>query len=196
MKKIFLTVTVLILVAISLISITACKDDFSEKDMHGYSAKEAVVKESDGLVIVENVDDMIVTEAWYFTSGMPNNAITAKYYGEEGENVIFTFSTDNGSLRNKNGEGRTLDVEADETLYWSPDEDTTEAQGTEIRIILKIGDHIAGCALLKVSAKSAVDYTAEVVKTAVFPKINGAYQKVTRAQTEALLVTGNSELAG
>ena len=64
MKKIFLTVTVLILVAISLISITACKDDFSEKDMHGYSAKEAVVKECDGSVIVENVDDMIVTEAW------------------------------------------------------------------------------------------------------------------------------------
>ena len=187
MKKFFLTVTVLILVAISLISIAACKDDFSEKDMHGYSAKEAVVKESDDLVVVENVDDMIVTEAWYFTSGMPNNAITAKYYGEEGANVIFTFSTDNGSLRNKNGEGRTLDVGADETLYWSPDEDTTEAQGTEIRIILK---------MLKVSAKSAVDYTAEVVKTAVFPKINGAYQKVTQAQTEALLVTGNSELAG
>lgn len=186
MKKIFLTVTVLILVAISLISITACKDDFSEKDMHGYSAKEAVVKESDDLVIVENVDDMIVTEAWYFTSGMPNNAITAKYYGEEGANVIFTFSTDNGILRNKNGEGRTLDVGADETLYWSPDEDTAEAQGTEIKIILKIGDRIAGCALLKVSAKSAVDYTAEVVKTAVFPKINGAYQKVTLAQTEAL----------
>ena len=144
MKKIFLTVTVLILVAISLISITACKNDFSEKDMHGYSAKEAVVKESDDLVIVENVDDMIVTEAWYFTSGMPNNAITAKYYGEEGENVIFTFSTGNGSLRNKNGAGRTLDVGVDETLYWSPDEDTTEAQGTEIKIILKIGEQRRG----------------------------------------------------
>ena len=186
MKKIFLTVTVLILVAISLISITACKDDFSEKDMHGYSAKEAVVKESDGLVIVENVDDMIVTEAWYFTSGMPNNAITAKYYGEEGENVIFTFSTDNGSLRNKNGEGRTLEVGADETLYWSPDDDTVQANGTEIKIILKIDDHIAGCALLKVSANNAVDYSAEAVKTAVFPKINGAYQNVTQAQTEAV----------
>ena len=186
MKKIFLTVTVLILVAISLISITACKDDFSEKDMHGYSAKEAVVKESDDLVIVENVDDMIVTEAWYFTSGMPNNAITAKYYGEEGENVIFTFSTDNGSLRNKNGEGRTLEVGADETLYWSPDDDTVQANGTEIKIILKIDDHIAGCALLKVSANNAVDYSAEAVKTAVFPKINGAYQNVTQAQTEAV----------
>ena len=186
MKKIFLTVTVLILVAVSAVSMAACNDDFSEKDMHGYSATEAVVKEIDDIVIVENVDGMIVTEAWYFTSGIPNNAITAKYYGEKSADATFTFTTGNGSLRNKNGEGRTLEVGADETLYWSPDDDTVQANGTEIKIILKIDDHIAGCALLKVSANNAVDYSAEAVKTAVFPKINGAYQNVTQAQTEAV----------
>lgn len=190
MKKIFLTVLSLILVAILAVSIAACKDDFSENDLHGYSATEAVVRESDNKVSLENIENMIVinTDTWYFTSGIPNNGITAKYYGD-GENVVFTFCTDNGSLRNKNGYGRTVDVKAEETLYWSPDEDTEQAQGTNIRIVLKINDHISGYALLKVTQKSSLEYSAEVVKTAVFPKINGAYQSVTQSQLEAFLNT-------
>lgn len=186
MKKKIFTISALILVAISAVSIAACKDNFSKNDLHGYTAAEAVVRESDNMVSLENIENMIVinTDTWYFTSGVPNNGITAKYYGEDGENVIFTFCTDNGCLRNKNGYGRTVDVKADETLYWSPDEETISAQGTNIKIVLKIDDRISGYALLKVTEKNSLEYSAEVVKTAVFPKINGAYQNVTRSQLE------------
>ena len=120
---------------------------------------------------------------WFFTSGVPNNAIIVNYPDEK---AICECSTDYGCFGFSIGDPTVITVKPGEEFYWRIDRpETTKAF---VSIVIKIDKHIVGYAVIKIVNKE--DYVIShmavpsVVKSVVFPKVNGRFQRITKKQTE------------
>ncbi len=126
------------------------------------------------------VSDIIELHTWHFTSGVRNNAIKVQHT----DNTIFECTVDKGYLVISNDEsGKNVLIESGETIYWTPydDELATWIDLAYVKIILKNEDNIIGYAIIEIkqNPNSGLNYHAEILKSIVFPKINGQYQFIT-----------------
>ncbi len=136
----------------------------------------------------KHVSDMIELHTWYFTSGISNNAIKVKYK----DNTVFECTVDKGGIGlSKSHESKSVTIGSGETIYWSPfdDEIATWADLAYIQIILKDEDQIIGYAVIEVKRNPDWNYNAEILKSVVFPKINGQYQSITEAYVNTTIAS-------
>lgn len=150
----------------------------TEVDMEIQKTEEAIDL---GYYEVE-INDMIELHTWHFTSGVPNNAIVVKYADH---NAIIECVVDNGQFGFSADAPKSLTVEPEEVFYWQPNEKVEKAF---VNIRIKIDENIVGYAIVKIEQKSqSVEYTASVLRSAVFPKINGNFQNITTLQVDNII---------
>lgn len=128
----------------------------------------------------ESVSDMIELHTWYFTSGLPNNAIKVNH----NDNTVFECTVDKGYLGiSMSDNSKSITIGSEETMYWNAfdDEVATWVDLAYVQIILKDEDNIIGYAVIEINQdpEQGLNYHAEILKSVVFPKINGQYQFIT-----------------
>lgn len=128
-------------------------------------------------------NNIIELHTWHFTSGVPNNAIRIKY---NNENVEFECSVEKGQLWSyelqKNV--KKIILKSNDTVYWQVWEEGMEGiiENTFIDIILKINNRTIGYVVIEVLQINPINYSPNVLKSVLLPKINGKYQNVTEIQ--------------
>ncbi len=137
-----------------------------------------------GNALDERSENLVELNSWYFTSGIPNNAIKVKHYEE---NAKFELHVDNGEFWVVNCQEylQTATVDNGDTVYWHLNQDDREIKIAYVDIIAKLDDYIVGYAVVKISQEdNTLNFRAEIIKSAVFPKVGDKYQKVSSKQVQ------------
>ncbi len=150
----------------------------------------------------EETNDMIELHTWFFTSGVMNNAIQLNHTDE---NAVFECYVSSGNLISTDDQFAKYIIEKpNNTIYWTSFEnDNMELLTSKlfvaelttpaipliyVDIVLKIDDNIIGYAVIVISQNHGTeDYNAILLKSALFPKIGGVYQKVTEKHVESII---------
>ena len=137
--------------------------------------------------LVEVEDEIVELSTWFFTSGVANNLITVEH---SDANAIFEITVDKGCFLHIGTQGyvQTLTVNNGDTVRWqefTPEGVYEKFEIAYVEIIAKVDDKIVGYAVIKISPENGLSFNAEIVKSAIFPKVDGQYQKVTQKQVEA-----------
>lgn len=138
----------------------------------------------------QSVSDMIELHTWHFTSGIRNNAIKVKHT----DNTVFECTVDKGYLVISNDDsGKNVIIESDETIYWTPYDDklATWTDLAYVQIVLKDEDNIIGYAIIEIkqNPEYGLNYDAEILKSVVFPKVNGQYQSITEEDVNTAMAS-------
>ena len=122
--------------------------------------------------------DLVVLHTWYFTSGIMNNAIELHY---QDKNAVFFCTTKEGYFPVNFKANKNVTAKSGETIYWVGfvGANNKEIKHDFVDIILKIDDNIIGYAVIEIHLASGATHNAELLKSVVFPKIDGEYQNVT-----------------
>lgn len=153
----------------------------------------------EGLMIVGSVfkltfyeelaDDMIELHTWFFTSGVPNNAIVVKF---SDNNAIFECIVDKGHFGFGTDYPKTFTAKPDDVFYWQPDDNIEKAF---IEIIIKNDNNIIGYAVIRILQNNGpADHTASVVKSAIFPQVDSKFQNITTEQIETIINKTKGEI--
>ena len=136
-------------------------------------------------------NEMIELDTWFFTSGLRNNAIKVKHSNED---AVFECTVDNGELwvYDLQQYVKKATVKAGDTFHWSfeIDENGIRIENAYIQIIVKIDEQIVGYAVIginMVSETNYIGYDANVLKSSLFPKVNGQYQDITEEYVKSLI---------
>ena len=130
----------------------------------------------------EEIDEELVElRTWFFTSGVPNNLIEVKH---SDPNAEFQLTADKGAFRFDGEWRQTATINSGELISW---QSLGIIEGAYVDVIVTVDDNIVGYAVVKITQReiSILDYGAEIVKSVVFPKVDGEYQKVTQEKVEA-----------
>jgi len=127
--------------------------------------------------------DMVELHTWFFTSGIPNNAIVVKH---DDENVTFECIVDQGQfwVYDLQQYSKHVKLKPNNTIYWHGWENGSDEiiQHAFVDIILKVEDNIIGYAVIEIIPTTPLAYMASVLKSAFFPKVQGEYQTITGEQ--------------
>lgn len=138
-------------------------------------------------IIEEDSQNMIELHNWFFTSGVPNNAIL---FSHEDEKVVFECSVNSGefiSVIQPYGI-KSVNARSGDTLFWRAEQGESGTEHAFIEIILKIEDNIIGYALIEIlQIISSVEHTAELFKSVLFPKVGGEYQIISENQVKSII---------
>lgn len=142
-----------------------------------------------GRIKESETNDMIELHTWYFTSGLRNNAIKVQ---NPNEDAVFECTVDNGELWQDDLQQyvKKLTVKSGDTIYWSPFDGTgIRIESAHIQIIVRVDEQIVGYAVIGINAVSAdtLDYSANVLKSSLFPKVNGQYQNITEVYVKSII---------
>ncbi len=135
--------------------------------------------------LVEEDKDVVEVSAWITGLSSYPNRVTPTY-DEPG--ATFEISVDRGNFFTGGFsplfQKATLCREA--TIYWTPDDDDELIDLAYIDVIVKVENNIIGYAVIKITnpEDSFQTYKVEIIKSVIFPKIDGKYQKVTQKQVE------------
>ena len=142
----------------------------------------------DGNVLEEDAE-LVELSTWFFTSGVPNNLIKMKH---SDPNAVFQLTADEGEFYEGGGEwSQTVTRNNGELATWQNFESIDCAY---VDVIVTVDDNIVGYAVIKITYTTVYlpqyeaetkEYGAEVIKSVVFPKMNGEYQKITQKQVES-----------
>jgi len=150
-----------------------------EGDLELGGDKENQEEQNGGKDYVEDQNvDMVQFHTWQFTSGVLNNIIALKNPGEE--NCVFECSFDEGCRYF----GETKIIESEGQISWSFSRNFDEKSFVEI--VVKKEENIIGYALVKIVATNNNWHKPEVVKQALFPKVNGEYQDITEEKMNSI----------
>ncbi len=133
------------------------------------------------------VPDMVELSTWYATSGLLNNLITVKY---EDKNLTFECRAGEGFLLYQSQYHKEITLSSGETVHWAfSDTEWIYKEVTDdyVDIVVKEEDRIVGYATIRITQRDGIDFSAKVVKSVMFKKIDGKYQSVTEAEIEELL---------
>ncbi len=139
--------------------------------------------------IVEKNEEIVELNSWFFTSGIPNNAIKLKH---PEENVKFELKADNGVFWIVDTQEylQMATVNNGDTVYWHLADNDKQFEITYVDIIAKIDDNVVGYAVVKIfKDNNSSDYEAELLKSVVFPRVGGEYQQVTQDQVDERIQT-------
>ena len=137
----------------------------------------------------KSVNNMIELHTWYFTSGIPNNAIKVKHSDND---VDFICAVDKGRLWSYDTHEfrKNVAVKTSSTIYWDYFDMDEESEVSEayLEIVLKKDDTIIGYAVIKIERiEKSFDYSAKVLKSVLFPKVSGQYQEVSEEYVKATI---------
>lgn len=109
---------------------------------------------------------MIELHTWFFTSGIPNNAIVFKHTDE---NAKFECVVDLGQFGFGENGTKSTTVKAGDTIYWN---NTADIEQAFVSVIVKIDNNIVGYAVIKIiQNRGPADHTANILKEVSIPKI-------------------------
>jgi hypothetical protein len=128
-------------------------------------------------VIVEVEADMIELHTWHFTSGVPNNVILVKH---PNENAVFECKVINGRLYLMGPDyEKNLSVKPGDKFRWVEfNESGPLATHDFVEIIIKIEENLIGYAVIEINRVDPLTYNAVVLKSVLFPQIDGEYQHI------------------
>jgi len=145
----------------------------------------ALTVEKDSEIVEVETADMIELHTWYFTSGLPNNAIKLNHTDD---NVIFACSVDNGQFGFGMNGLKTMIANSGDTLYWQDvDAEVSVIGHAFFETVLKADNNIIGYAVVRINATTYMWYNATILKAALFPKIDDEYQNITEEYVKAAI---------
>ena len=119
-------------------------------------------------IVFEEVEaELVELSYWLFLSGPKTNRITMIY---PDASVIFDCMVHEGSYR-----GTLGTYYLGQTIYWS---DNPFNYIAFVEIVLKSEETIIGYALIEVYTRNWVEMHADILKSVLFPQVNGVYQNV------------------
>lgn len=133
--------------------------------------------------------DMVELSTWIFTSGVPNNLITVK---SEDENLTFECRADEGYLLYQSQYHKEITLSSGETVHWAFSDTEwihKDVPVDYVDIVVKEEDRIVGYAVIRITQRDGMDFSAKVVKSVMFKKIDGKYQSVTDSELNERLQT-------
>lgn len=135
----------------------------------------------DGNIVEENAK-FVELSTWHFTSGVPNNLIRVKH---SNPNAKFQLTTDKGKFVEYPDWPQTVTLDNDDIISWQGLDGKIDL--AYVDIIVTIDDNIVGYAVIQIvrHRENLLYYDAAVVKSVVFPQVDGQYQKVSQKQIEA-----------
>jgi len=129
---------------------------------------------------------LVKLHTWHFTSGIMNNAIDLKYNKED---VMFECSVDRGYLWTYENQTKTktIKLNTNDTVHWFEFENDSEGfiEQAFIEIILMSEDSIIGYVVIRVKHNYGLNYEAKVLKSTLFPKVNGEYQLIPKGLVDS-----------
>ena len=167
MKKRILAILACVFMLINVFAFSACDNSELERDIQEVEA-----------------DNMVELSYWFFTSGVPNNRITL--YSSI-ENAVFECVAYKGNF-GKNIKEYT--ASPNETIYWNYN--AADFEEDFVDVALKVEDNYVGYAIIKITQQESIIYTASVLKSAIFPKVEGEYQKVSKMQVDEIIESAKS----
>jgi len=139
--------------------------------------------EPEDATIIEVDAELVELTTWFFTSGVPNNCIKMIY---PDENAVFYCTVDNGYIDIRQpGSLKNMSVHSGNTIYYW--HGIGLVSNAFIEILLKSEENLIGYALIKVNSRNAVSHEAVLLKSVLFPQINGKYQKVSEEYVKAAI---------
>lgn len=133
-------------------------------------------------IVERDVEEIVQLENWFFSSGIPNYIIRFIY---NNENTVFHCCVERGAFWVKDSQKyeKETTINAGDCLYWNPIALNSDVKEIYVDIIMKENENFVGYVIIKIEKIDETgDYRAEVVKSTVFPKIEGKYQPITEAQ--------------
>jgi len=127
-------------------------------------------------------EDMIVLHTWFFTSGIPNNAINVNYPDEA---AVFECTVDKGHFGYEQNAPQSLTAKPGDTFYWQ--EFGGNIEQAFVEIILKIDDNIIGYAIIEIYQPSGASHSARLLKSVLFPEAGGEYQNISEEYIKAVI---------
>ncbi len=132
----------------------------------------------------KDVTDMVELSNWAVTSGVPNNKIKINFDDADAKVVL---STEKVGFWVSNAYAKTATVSVGQGVSWNMANEGTAQEKAYIEVRIKSGDNIVGYALIKAVKNTSSAYDATVVKSVIFPKVDGAYQTVSDAQVTEII---------
>ncbi len=136
--------------------------------------------------VVEEEADIIELKTWFFTSGVPNNIIKVKH---PNENVIFEYKANNGRFYYATNDGyfvKNLSVPSGGELSWQPSSGKP-VNNDFVEIVVKLEESIIGYAVIGIVQQSHVNHDAVVIKSVLFPQIDGKNQNISEDYVKAAI---------
>lgn len=137
-----------------------------------------------GSKLVEENQDLVELINWDNATSYSPQGIRTTYNNPD---VMYEISADRGAFCVSSYAVffQKTTLRREETIRWTrvDDEDITLAY---IDVIVRVENDIIGYAVIKITSPdgSAFSHNAEIIKSVIFPKVNGEYQKVTQKQVE------------
>jgi hypothetical protein len=145
--------------------------------------------------IVEVEADLVELHTWHFTSGVPHNVILVKH---SDENAVFECKAIGGRLWLLGPEyQKNLSVKSGDKFRWvDSNESGSRILCDYVEIIIKLEEHIIGYAVIEINHEAGLNYNAVVLKSVLFPQIDGEYQNVSEEYVEAAIKKIKEETNG
>lgn len=190
-----------VVIFLAILTVSGCANGKShiihteiKYDTYKYVALAEVVYDGE-IARVDEVENMIEIEldTWFFTSGIPNNLLRVKYEDED-ENVVFECLTNEGSFWWNNEYTKKVVAKPNEELSWQcPINGPDSNENIYIDIILKRENNIIGYAVIEINQIEGYDYSAQVIKTGVFPRVNENYQDITEQYVSDVIANAKNK---
>ena len=160
------------------------------------------------IAVVEEEAELFDLDYWWWTSGVPQNWIEMKH---PDENVVFNCSVDNGYFQlyfyNGNivsyGEAvstKNINLHSGDIIHWYGYEigGGNPTENAIIEIVLNLDENIMGYVVIEAyrNYDSIPHYSANILKSVLFPKIDGEYQKISEKYVKAAIEKIKAEAIG
>lgn len=136
-------------------------------------------------ILETEAPDLIALEWWANGVSVPNNIIRPN---SDYENAVFIVTAETGYFyENNNDIVRTISLQAEERTFYRHTLPVRENFLDFVKIVVKEEEHIIGYALIKVTLEmNNYDYVPELIRSAIFPQVDGEYQDITQEQMNAI----------
>lgn len=128
---------------------------------------------------------MSTLEVSYHSLGAP---IVLNYNNSE---AIFECSVNNGLFYLQNAaDVSNIEVAPGKGFWWIPSEDSFNSSNRIfVDVVLKLDNRIIGYAVIELYSNDTtrLNFLARTIKAALFPIINGEYQKITAIQVNSII---------
>jgi len=131
------------------------------------------------IAVIEEDAELIEVRSIAASNPYPNYLITMRHTDE---NIVFKCNVDNGLLGNPEGSNvsKNLNAHSGDQILWTGSEPLNNGQlfrQAFIEIVLKVEQNNIGYVVSEINV-SANEVSNSVIKSVLFPRINGKYQNI------------------
>jgi AMMECR1 domain-containing protein len=151
--------------------------------------------------IVEEEADLIGFHRWFFSSGVTNNVIMVKH---PNENAVFECKAIScillplGPEYQQDNPSASPGEKYNKFMWWIPTSNGYGQLPTHdfVEIVIKLEENIIGYAVIGINQVRDLTYNAVVLKSVLFPQVDGEYQNVNEEYVEAAIEKIKNEING